>query len=453
MEGAGLEVIERLSRVVNCSGKTVELSNSYILRATEAHGVTSTCYRRLLDALPRLNDVKNQVRLQEQTLTALHEVIEEYLRKITQFAEQDNGQMQREMKDVLGQLRNVTIDPSFTHSNTMVGHSQSQLGKPITLCDYVDDMSVNSIEERATLASNKLQRAYRSLAFLAKKIKWNADRLVDMSSGLDTSIGVFDSSNTQGDVEESQWRMRRMEIFHSELLGKKAEVLRILRQAETLHRDGREIPLDGAVMDGFRRQSQAMKVNLSNMYSDLQYIVDVGVDASTKLKRCSSVHDAFVSWFHESTAIAHDIHNILRDWQAVQTEVQKLQNESLEAINEGAELTVWYKMFLQSYEELLYEIERRRGRLQSMQNMVAQMNRQLRQLSAEESQAREVFLSTYFPYLPEQLCTGLQDPMPLPQIDDSKLLDNLPQLSTPLPSSSTELRRIQRAADVASDKK
>ncbi|KAL0485443.1 autophagy-related protein ATG17 [Acrasis kona] len=92
------------------------------------------------------------------------------------------------------------------------------------------------------------------------------------------------------------------------------------------------------------------------------------------------------------------------------------------------DLTLWYGLFMTSYDKLLTEIERRRKEQDKSQKMVEQFKKQLNQEYETEELARQQFFEDYGKYLPVSLCPSIMEKATKYQIVSENFTSSLPDV-------------------------
>jgi hypothetical protein len=192
---------------------------------------------------------------------------------------------------------------------------------------------------------------------------------------------------------------------------------------------------------GLRQATEGLSSQISQIYDCLQRVDTIAKEFDERAKKYDAI-------FAQSTSLNDLLDLFGRFCESVSVELRYLEyqfkqhkNGYAPLFNDLKALASFYQMFAVSYQEMLFEIARRRAELKRQQEIVNKYQRELDSLYQREQRSRENFHQFWGQYLPSSICPALFEPPPRYRIYPENFETSLPNVEDVIRSATHHFDR------------
>ncbi|CEP10021.1 hypothetical protein [Parasitella parasitica] len=422
------ELIELLlaSKKALSTGQSICAQANTYLQTSEGHVET------IAKIHPKLLFVDNHILVQCRILESIREYVNAQTESCQNKIKDREAHLQTltiELTQIFNLLKKCMVDRDILKVNQeILKQAEAEETHEYTcLFDYISDQDIIDLQRQADDEIGEIESVNNAMQHQSKLI---STFLTDIARTRKASLSI------PLDKETAAYSSEKIQIQEDEI-SNMADILTSL----TNHYDqlGEAIRLYQSDPDG-RGQLDITVLeddheHIPNILEDLRHSLDIVESVSQEIQHRMQIYlhvrDELIKILNqlEDFGIGGQADGILEKMQDAEVEVKQRECNLDLFFEQLANLAKWYRCYASSYNYLLLEIERRRQSQEKQEVLRQEIVKKLDDAYNDELQERRSWSAQHGQYLPEVLCTFINDSPSILRIEVEKSSTRLPELS------------------------
>ncbi|KAF1797554.1 autophagy-related protein 17 [Mucor lusitanicus] len=422
------ELIELLlaSKKALSTGQSICAQANTYLQTSEGHVET------IAKIHPKLLFVDNHILVQCKILEGVRDYVNVQTDSCQNKIKDREAHLQTltiELTQIFNHLKKCMVDKDILKVNQeILGPSEADETQQYTcLFDYISDQDIIDLQRQADDEIGEIETVSNVMQNQSKLI---STFLMDIARARKAALSV------PLDEETVAYSSERIQIQEDEI-SNMAEILTSL----TKHYDqlGEATRLYQSDPDGRNHMDITVleddHEHIPNILEDLRHSLDIVESVSQEIQDRMQVYlhvrDELIKILNqlEYFGTGGQADGILEKMQDTEVEIKEREYNLDEFFKQLAYLAQWYRCYASSYNYLLLEIERRRKSEERQEALRREMVKKIEDAYNDELQERRSWSAQHGQYLPEVLCTFINDAPSILRVQVERDSIRLPELS------------------------
>ncbi|KAI8636260.1 autophagy-related protein 17 [Parasitella parasitica] len=425
MEQELIELLLASKKALSAGQSICAQANTY-LQTSEGHVET------IAKIHPKLLFVDNHILVQCRILEGIREYVNAQTESCQNMIKDREAHLQTltiELTQIFNLLKKCMVDKDILKVNQeILGQAEAEETHEYTcLFDYISDQDIIDLQRQADDEIGEIESVSNAMQHQSKLISiFLADiakaRKASLTLSLDEETAAYSSEKiqTQEDEVSNMADILTSLTNHYDQLGEATR----LYQSDP---DGRG-QLDITVLEDDHE-------HIPNILEDLKHSLDIVESVSQEIQHRMQaylhVRDELIKILNqlEDFGSRGQADGILEKMQDTEVEIKERECNLDVFFEQLANLAKWYRCYASSYNYLLLEIERRRKSQERQETLRQEIVKKLDDAYNDELQERRSWSAQHGQYLPEVLCTFINDSPSVLRVNVERNSTRLPELS------------------------